>query len=308
MDCLHPIYLDDPDFFEYNCYCRDNGFGYRVKKIAVPCGKCPSCVYSTAQEWRVRIDEEFRNSTNALFVTLTYNDESLPLSVGTTYSGERVVVPSVCKRDVQLFLKRLRSYYNSDSIRYFIVSEYGPSTLRPHYHGILFNIPGFNPRNQKSLCKVSEIIGEKWDNGFVKCDIVNPARIGYVTKYICSTMDLPCEYVKPFRLMSRRPALGISYLDRLDRIDWHKNNLACYVPDGSYKLRMPRYYKRHIFDDDEMLMIRQLADERRMQEHLAYDNDQYRAEFYAGVDRRRDKIDKFIRNFNNKYVKKRKDL
>lgn len=308
MDCLHPIYIDDPDEFDYNSYCREQGYDQRVKKIAVPCGRCPSCVFSTAQEWRVRIDEEFRNSQNAAFITLTYNDESLPLSVGTNFNGQSVVVPAVCKRDIQLFLKRLRAHYNTSSIRYYIVSEYGPTTLRPHYHGILFNIPGFDPCNPKSLCKLSEVIAEKWDNGFVKIDTVNPARVGYVTKYICSTMDLPCEYVKPFRLMSRRPALGGMYLDRIDRVDWHKENLASYIPDGDYKLRMPRYYKRHIFSDDELLIIRQLAQLRRDEQTRQYDDDSIREQFYNGVDVRRNKLDKFIRNFNNKYVKKRKDL
>lgn len=308
MDCLHPVYIDDPDAFEYNSYCREHGYEQRVQKIAVPCGCCPSCVYSVAQEWRVRIDEEFHNSENAVFVTLTYNDESLPLSVGTTFDGRRVVVPSVCKRDIQLFLKRLRSHYETQKIRYFIASEYGPTTLRPHYHGILFNIPGFDPLNQKSLCKVTDVIAEKWDNGFVKCDLVNPARVGYVTKYICSTMDLPCEYVRPFRMMSSRPALGSSYLDRSERIRWHKENLNCYIPDGEYKQRMPRYYKRHIFDDDELLMIRQLAQAKRDAYSASIDDDYLREQFYAGVDVMRGKVDKFVRNFNNKYVKKRKDI
>ncbi|UPW41457.1 replication initiator protein [Dipodfec virus UA23Rod_1363] len=308
MDCLHPIYLDDPDEFDYNEYCRLHGYEYRIKKVTVPCGRCESCLYSNAQEWRVRIDEEFHNSENALFITLTYNDESLPFSVGTNYYDERVVVPSVSKRDIQLFLKRLRSYYHSSAIRYFIVSEYGPTTLRPHYHGILFNIPDFNPHSQKSLSKVSEIIAKNWNNGFVKCDLVNPARVGYVTKYICSTMDLPREYVRPFRLMSRRPAIGFSYFDRSDRLNWHRRTLSCYVPDGVYKLRMPRYYKRRIFDDEMLYYIRQFAENRRIEESLSRDDSYERDLFYAGVDVKRDKLDKFIRNFNNKYVKKRKDL
>ena len=49
------------------------------------------------------------------------------------------------KPDIQKFIKRLRinivrTYGNvpETKIRYFIASEYGPCTYRPHYHGILF--------------------------------------------------------------------------------------------------------------------------------------------------------------------------
>lgn len=49
---------------------------------------------------------------------------------------------SVRKQDVQLWLKRNRSRSVREnpgfSVSYFITSEYGPSTLRPHYHGVIF--------------------------------------------------------------------------------------------------------------------------------------------------------------------------
>lgn len=312
MDCFKPIYIDDPDQFAWNSYARSHGLEHSVKKISVPCGHCEACVYSAAQEWRVRITEEFNSSQNAVFFTLTYNDECLPLSVGTSFDGERVVVPCVSKRDIQLFLKRLREYYrqefNYDGLRYYICSEYGPTTFRPHYHGILFNIPNFEPRSEVSLHKVTETICDKWSNGFVKLDLVNPARIGYITKYLSCTMDLPCEYVRPFRLMSRRPAIGSTYFDKTDRISWHKNNLACYIPDGSFKLRMPRYYKRKIFDDDEITMLRQLYLDKlnKIQEQFDFESDYN--DFCHGISKERDKRDKFIRNFNRKYKKSRKDV
>ena len=46
---------------------------------------------------------------------------------------------SVRKRDIQLWLKRARKQLNK-KFTYYITSEYGPSTLRPHYHGILFGL------------------------------------------------------------------------------------------------------------------------------------------------------------------------
>lgn len=314
MDCLNPLFIEDPDFYDFNEWCRTHGRPESVKRISVPCGHCESCVYSTAQEWRVRLDEEMSVSLNAVFITLTYNDDSLPFSVGSRFDGERVVCPCVSKKDVQDFLKRIRWHFQDKyaykGMRYFIVSEYGPSTLRPHYHGILFNIPGFDPRSQKSLVEVSRLIAEKWDNGFVKVDVVNPERIGYVTKYICSTTELPCELVRPFRMMSTHPAIGSSYLDRDDLISWHKDGLRNYVSSGKYKLPLPRYYKRHIFDEDEQELLSQLSFLRRSKhasDELCKESEYYDS-WCRGVDVRRNKLNNFIRNFNRKYVKKRKDL
>ena len=49
---------------------------------------------------------------------------------------------SVRKKDVQDWLKRGRERLKRDghNFTYFITSEYGPRTLRPHYHGVLFGV------------------------------------------------------------------------------------------------------------------------------------------------------------------------
>ena len=43
-------------------------------------------------------------------------------------------IPYVCNRDLDLFFKRLRSYYPDEKLRYYAVSEYGPTSFRPHWH------------------------------------------------------------------------------------------------------------------------------------------------------------------------------
>ncbi len=42
---------------------------------------------------------------------------------------------------MQLFIKRLRKYFNNNKIKYFYCGEYGTQTLRPHYHMIVYNAP-----------------------------------------------------------------------------------------------------------------------------------------------------------------------
>lgn len=91
---------------------------------------------------------------------------------------------SVRKEDVQLWLKRNRSASkrsNPDfNFSYFITSEYGPRTLRPHYHGVLFGV---------SKDDVSEWFRD-WQRHYgeiVVFDNLDPNKGGlsYVAKY-CS--------------------------------------------------------------------------------------------------------------------------
>jgi len=97
------------------------------------------------------------------FITLTYNDESLatrrptwePTVPYTPPSESTVAQPndqtrtdetpahadSLIKRDVQLFVKRLRKDQDARGlakIRYYLVGEYGDQTKRPHYHAAIF--------------------------------------------------------------------------------------------------------------------------------------------------------------------------
>lgn len=102
----------------------------------VPCGKCMACLVKKQRDWTFRIEQEVKYSSSAWFITLTYDEEHVPVD-------EELMVPVVSKRDIQLFMKRFRKELSAlgYSCRYFICAEYGPKTLRPHYHGILFDLP-----------------------------------------------------------------------------------------------------------------------------------------------------------------------
>ena len=67
------------------------------------------------------------------------------------YETSNITIGYCCKSDIQKFFKRLRRRVEYDrynlisdvkkenrSFRYFITSEYGPNTFRPHYHGLMF--------------------------------------------------------------------------------------------------------------------------------------------------------------------------
>lgn len=126
--CLNPISIKTQD-----------AFGIDINQ-SVPCGKCIECLKDRQNSWKIRLTEEAREHKHVYFFTLTYRDDSIPFSY--TEAGERI--NHVSKIDIQLWIKRHRikfeRYFNRDiEFKYFICSEYGPNTGRPHYHGILFS-------------------------------------------------------------------------------------------------------------------------------------------------------------------------
>jgi hypothetical protein len=134
------------------------------------------------------------------FATLTYDDEHLPED------------GSVHKRDVQLFLKRLRKHYKKP-LRYFAVGEYGESSLRPHYHIILFGYPNcawINTRPRKSCCNVCDFTRQVWECGNVYLGTVSDQSAAYCASYTVKgwTKDTPHGLNPEFVLASRKPALA----------------------------------------------------------------------------------------------------
>lgn len=300
MDCLNPVLIDNPDYLlPYDTFQRP--------KISVPCGHCSCCIVNNAQEWRTRLEIEWNESSSAHFITLTYDDAHLPFICDPYSPYDSVPIPCVSKRDVQLFLKKLRKRFEDCRLRYFLVSEYGPTTYRPHYHAIIFGLPCLSNDRLVNECKLNQEIQKVWHNGLTKLDSVTYGRVSYVTKYMSCVTDLPSCLPKPFRLMSRRPAIGSTYLLNRDVIDWHRKTLSCYYPDGRFRRRLPRYLKDKIFDDAMKIEIRenlsQLYNEKKplgvVARSLGYDS------ISSYIEARNER---FQRKFELRMKKNRKDI
>lgn len=233
MQCLHPIkvrrYLDAEKTI--------------VERVEVPCGKCAACLMNRRQQWVQRLVYEWKSANTAAFCTLTYDDDHL-------YRNQ-FGVPSVNKRDVQLFLKRLRRKLGN-GLRFFLISEYGDTpwaTTRPHYHFLLFNYP---PMSYLVLAKT---INDVWKNNNPLLNLEKVAepicgeRIGYVAGYSIYKRIGPKDSDPNFMLCSRRPAIGASYLTPA-RLKYHyeTGNLSVKTDTGSYPLH--RYFRDKISDDD----------------------------------------------------------
>lgn len=116
----------------------EDAFGIPINQ-SVPCGKCIECLKDRQNSWKIRLIEESRDHLYVYFFTLTYRDDTVPYS----FTPDGVRVNHVSKVDLQLWIKRHRIKFErlfnkSIDFKYFICSEYGPNTGRPHYHGIFF--------------------------------------------------------------------------------------------------------------------------------------------------------------------------
>lgn len=237
MKCSHPMSLPRP-----------NGSG-SSDRISVPCGKCMNCLSKLRSQWSFRLKHELRHSQTAFFVTLTYSDDNLPInSLG--YS-------ELSKRHVQLFLKRLRREIEKVSqnapkgpkFKYYIVGEYGTETIRPHYHGILFNLPLCNPSR---LLEASQLlIRDSWTYGNIQLGTVTDASINYTTKYCITHHETIENRCKPFSLISTKPAIGIDYI--AEQTLYHLQTKKFHgTIEGGKKVSLPRYYRDKIFNTHQI--------------------------------------------------------
>lgn len=241
MQCFSPMSIKKPES------------NSSKERITVPCGKCVACLSRKRQEWSFRLQKEASKSKSAVFITLTYNDVYMPLN---SHAG--LCVATLCKQDIQLFMKRLRkevAKITDNKIRYYIVGEYGPKSLRPHYHGLLFNLPYTDRRSE---VKLKNLILTCWQKkgesmGYVMMGTVTEASIGYVTKYLITAEKEVYGKEPEFALMSRKPGIGQGYLSE-QVVAFHKNpqekRFYC-VLSGGNKTAIPRYYSDKIFSKNE---------------------------------------------------------
>lgn len=147
------------------------------------------------------------------FVTLTYNDDHVPLKD----LGNNQVLQVLRRTDTQAFLKRLRDRIAPHKIRLFGVGEYGDLTWRPHYHFILFNYPPcdypvLRPTKQ-CQCGPCSNIYNAWGKGYIFNGFATPESIQYVAQYVTKKMtqkgdDRLLGRPPEFPMYSLRPGIG----------------------------------------------------------------------------------------------------
>lgn len=216
----------------------------------LPCGKCPDCLAKRASGWSFRLLQEEKICSSALFLTLTYNTDHVPI----TNKGYM----TLNKTDPQKFMKRLRKLHTT-TLKYYTVGEYGGKSKRPHYHLILFNAH-------------EGLISKAWTLGDIHYGKVTGASIGYCLKYMSKPSQIPQhkndDRLPEFGLFSK--GLGKNYLT-INMINYHHakvlDRMYCTLQDGK-KISMPRYYKDKIYDENQR---EQIASHFKNQKNLEYE-------------------------------------
>lgn len=118
-------------------------FDPEVKYYELPCGHCVGCREDQAREWSNRLLMEYQYNKDAWFLTLTYSkwyEDHLKRDGVDLATGEYKKWLSLDKRDLQLFMKRLRKRFSDQKLRFYAAGEYGEKNERPHFHLIIFGL------------------------------------------------------------------------------------------------------------------------------------------------------------------------
>lgn len=247
----------------------------------LPCGRCVGCRLSRASQWATRITHEAALHSSNSFLTLTYDNESLPVDLSVSVSV------------LQLFLKRFRKSIEPARIRFVACGEYGTINSRPHYHLIIFG-HGFE-RDRYSWRKApsghtlyrSPALEKLWPYGACEIGSVTPQSGGYVARYTLKkvfgaeaaqapqyarqrvdplTGEVFSWFVSPeFFVSSRRPGIGDG---------WRKRHHADAFPSGfvvheGAKRSVPAFYVRKFQAEEPEAAERFMIERRKKAAELA---------------------------------------
>lgn len=223
MQCTSPFRIKNPDRFKYKRPDQTVGPLW----LEVPCGHCLACRIARSREWALRLLCEMEFWDNAIFVTLTYDEDNVPKN------------GSLCPRDLTLFFKKLRKDLDKDDrkCKYFACGEYGGRFGRPHFHFIGF---GLSAKDRK-------LIKENWDKGIVHIGTVTYNSCRYVAGYVQKKLyGKGAEYydekgiLPPFSRCSK--GIGERYVEKYWNKLWNNESLTVHgVPCG-----LPRYFKKKL--------------------------------------------------------------
>lgn len=210
----------------------------------VPCGKCADCRKKMQNSWKFRMNSEFlhlkNQGWNVAFCTLTYSEEKLPHLPEEVFMdpSEYKEIPCFSKADVRTWIDSVRHYckrhyrfVDGNNIRYFICSEYGEMSHRPHYHALLAWPNTVDYETMHKICQDRWIknglffpqnyLGDAANN-CLSFEVVGDASkvLSYCSKYVCKdlafldeTQDIRFYNMKDYEVGSPEYVLGKLYKD-----------------------------------------------------------------------------------------------
>lgn len=223
------------------------------RKLDLPCSQCIGCRLERSRQWAVRCMHEASMHDSNVFVTLTYDDRNFN--------------PSLCYRDFQLFMKRLRKKFGK--ARFYMCGEYGEQFRRPHFHACLFGVafPDGVPWSKSASGEMlyrSAVLEGLWPHGFSSYGSVTFESAAYVARYVMKKVTGKAaaahySFVDPItgELSSLRPEFNKMSLKPGIGADWFKvfksdvYNYDAVIVNG-VEARPPRYYDKLLSRSDPM--------------------------------------------------------
>lgn len=252
-------YMSDPD----PRHLPYDDSRYQIAATYLPRSGC----FRVHDSGRVRDFSETESSYQFLHTFSGKEVQDLLVASNGRYDfGKRsVVFPSIdeCRNEIlvlnpydqNLFFKRLRKLIAEkydEKICYYLVSEYGGRTYRPHWHGLLF----FN--SDELTSSICELVSKSWSYGRTDCSLSRGSAAGYVASYINSFVDLPDFFnrhkeIKPRSYHSKGLSVNKLFRQSSDISELQEVSASCFdgfsVPlNGEYVTVKPsRSYERMVF-------------------------------------------------------------
>lgn len=269
VTCYHPIKAfrsreRNPTTGRYGITFNATQALVEGSSLALPCNKCVGCLSDRARTWALRCYHEAQMHDRNCFITLTYDNDTVP----TDYS--------VKLRDWQLFMKRLRKRVGTNDLRFFACGEYGDKGLRPHYHALIFgyDLPDkeFYRTNKRGdrfyrskfldetwgLSQLNEVSNVTYKSarycaGYVfkkQVTFKNPEYYNRVSPIDGNTY----EVAKEFAVMSRRPGVGTTWFQKFKSDAFPSDFL---IVDGK-RVKPPPFYfaKLEAIEQEKLRRVR----------------------------------------------------
>lgn len=167
-----------------------------VYDVMSTCGKCEECIASKRYKLSIRFKNEMDKHPYKYFLTITFNDVNIlrnPLFYNPKNNSSYNTMLSkyhVKKIIANIRNKLKRIYGKQFTFSYFLCGEYGPKTLRAHYHIALFMDQPLSLEKKKG-------IKEKYT-----CDIFNSKQYGFYDLVKIKPNDKVSNYITKYMLKS----------------------------------------------------------------------------------------------------------
>lgn len=265
MPCYFPLRayktsLGEVVFVERSCYDI-------VSQLSLPCGQCIGCRLERSRQWAMRCMHEATLYESNCFVTLTYDDEHMPVRAQLDYPA------------FQRFMKRLRKFFEPSKARFYMCGEYGPLNFRPHFHACIFGVD-FADKVYWSTGESGERIytsvnlSALWPFGFSSIGSLTFKSAAYCARYCCEKVtgfnaqsyyacsDSDGDYgiIPEFNRMSLKPGIGRRWYDK-----WVKDVYPHdFVIVNGVRCKPPKYYDK-LFDAQEPAAFEELKFKRELE-------------------------------------------